>query len=377
MSKTSAITHPVRAYYIVLRSDYLLLCQDAPDMHCAALLLDRFEQWTNSKLDNDLDTWIYMSLDEMVGEIYHQYGRNKINKCLLWLCEMGWLDKRDNPKNNWDKTLQYKLNYREVNSNLSIVWDEPLDSLEQDVQEVNSNLSIVLDEPIESVEQGYRQVENNPAIPKTQSKIESKIESKNQKQNAHMRESFFCFLKNEEQKYSDGKLIDPLQFPIDYNAIFWMWYDTLVGEGLPPGTDHKELWAEQREGAVALAKDRRTPQQVADFIKFRLQPNESGTNWYRDNARKPRLSKISSEIGAWLEKQAAAKKPAGTDWAAQAEKHHTPSPMMSDKTLIEMWYRGARFMSDEDNTRLDVLLTEIDTHRAAGQPEAPIDQIAS
>ena len=171
MSKTSVIIHPVRAYFIVVRSDYLLLCQDAPDMHCAALLLDRFEQWTNSKLDNELGTWIYMSLDDMVGELYHQYGRNKINKCLVWLCEMGWLNKRKNPNNDWDKTLQYELNSREINSSLSIAWDEAIDSLELTYREGETN-------PSDSLELTYREGETNLAIPQTPTKIHSKIHSK-------------------------------------------------------------------------------------------------------------------------------------------------------------------------------------------------------
>lgn len=75
---------------------------------------------------------------------------------------------------------------------------------------------------------------------------------------------------------------------------------------------------------------------------------------------------------------AAASQPPETDWAAQAEKINTPLPIRSDRALIEMWYRGGgRFMSDEDKTRLDALLAEIDTIREAGQPEPTIDQVAS
>lgn len=134
MSKTSIIMHPERSYYISIREDYLLLCQDAPDMHVAALILDRFEYWTNYKLDAHQDdfeqAWIYKSIENMQADLYHDCGRNKIIDGLHWLTDMGYLEKRTNPENNWDKTLQYRLNYPLVNLDLSIVWNGNIDSLE-------------------------------------------------------------------------------------------------------------------------------------------------------------------------------------------------------------------------------------------------------
>lgn len=130
MTKSSCIQHPPSTTIVMIREDYLALCQHAPDPHCAAALLNNMEYWTNIKLANhrqveienaiaanegaplipDDGTWVYKTHEETQCDLLELFGRNKIVNNMAWLVSAGYLDTRANPRYKWDKTKQYSLN---------------------------------------------------------------------------------------------------------------------------------------------------------------------------------------------------------------------------------------------------------------------------
>jgi hypothetical protein len=125
MPKTHCIVHPARAQLIIIREDYLAICDKN---HCAAAILNVFEYWTDVKLDNreqaeteneiakagnvttvDTSLWIYKSIPELQKELMGLFGEKKIGAALDMLQSKGFIDSRNNPKYGWDRTLQYEF----------------------------------------------------------------------------------------------------------------------------------------------------------------------------------------------------------------------------------------------------------------------------
>ncbi len=70
-------------------------------------------------------------------------------------------------------------------------------------------------------------------------------------------------------KYKDGKAIDPLQFIMDVNAIFYAYLDALKAVGREKAAMYDYLWQEHREDCKNLALARVTPDDVTEYIKSR------------------------------------------------------------------------------------------------------------
>lgn len=126
MTKTTCIKHSPRQQLVILREDYVDLCEGR---HCAAALLNVFEHWTNIKLGQreqaqtenaiaaaegkplvDDSLWIFKSIAELKAELLGLWADRKIADDLDYLTESrGFLSKRVNPKYQYDKTRQYQL----------------------------------------------------------------------------------------------------------------------------------------------------------------------------------------------------------------------------------------------------------------------------
>lgn len=136
MSKSSCITHTPNQQLVIIREDYLAICEGD---HCAAALLNIFEYWTNVKLANqeqvviendiafaegleatwDTGLWIYKRVPDLKDELLGLFGESKISAGLAILHEHGFIIKRTNPRFKWDKTLQYMLVIEAVENSLS------------------------------------------------------------------------------------------------------------------------------------------------------------------------------------------------------------------------------------------------------------------
>lgn len=132
MSKSSCITHPPRQQIVLIREDYVAICDGN---HCAAAILNVFEYWTNIKLGQseqasienqiaaagnvagvDDGLWIYKSVADLKKELIGLFGDSTISKALTLIQSKGLIEQRNNPKYGWDRTLQYLFKTETVQS---------------------------------------------------------------------------------------------------------------------------------------------------------------------------------------------------------------------------------------------------------------------
>lgn len=124
MTRTSCITHSSDVQLVLIRDDYMGICDQD---HCAAALLNDLEYWTNIKLGSqkqaeiensiaqaggltpsqDVELWIYKSHEEFQAELLNLFGLNKIGSGLAILKGKGFISTRNNPRFGWDRTVQY------------------------------------------------------------------------------------------------------------------------------------------------------------------------------------------------------------------------------------------------------------------------------
>jgi DNA-binding MarR family transcriptional regulator len=68
---------------------------------------------------NDLQNgWIYKKAEELSEETMLGLSKSNMGKHIDFLVENGWLDKRRNPKYQWDKTYQYRVNIVKIQMDL-------------------------------------------------------------------------------------------------------------------------------------------------------------------------------------------------------------------------------------------------------------------
>lgn len=131
MSDSPLIAQPGRQKMTLLRESYLGISEgDA----CAARILNAAERWLAYKLEvreelrarnrmrrqggqkgnNDEDLWLRMAIDPKDGkslgwkaELMHEYSYKVILRGLDLLVGKGYLAKRENPRQNWDRTPQW------------------------------------------------------------------------------------------------------------------------------------------------------------------------------------------------------------------------------------------------------------------------------
>jgi hypothetical protein len=118
-SRESCIEHPAQASFVILRDEYMALCDNDA---CAAMLLHVFEHWTNTKLRQleergKGDLWIFRSREQLRDEdLCGAFGLRRIDNALERLRILGFLDRRNNPKPQfgWDRMYQYLFNAQAV-----------------------------------------------------------------------------------------------------------------------------------------------------------------------------------------------------------------------------------------------------------------------
>jgi hypothetical protein len=117
MSRVSCIEHPAGDLFVILRRDYMALCDDDA---CAAMLLHVFEHWTNTKLREREergrgDEWIFRSREDLRGDdLCCAFGLDRLDQAIDHLHRRGYIDRRNNPRHPWDRKLQYRFKIEEV-----------------------------------------------------------------------------------------------------------------------------------------------------------------------------------------------------------------------------------------------------------------------
>jgi len=132
--KTSCLSHPPRNRLVLLREDFLAICEGN---HCAAAILAVMEYWTDWKLDLitkklqkakeegygpesvEAEPWIYKSIKDLkLNDLMGLFGRNKIQESLVYLVEKKYLKCRRNPRYGFDRIHQYLLNLNLIQKEL-------------------------------------------------------------------------------------------------------------------------------------------------------------------------------------------------------------------------------------------------------------------
>lgn len=196
--KTSCISHPPKTPLIIIRQEYLAICDGN---HCEAAILNQFEYWTNIKLgqkeqaeiENEIaqagglegiegNLWIYKTHTELHKELMGLFGIRAVGTALQSLVDRGFLERRNNPKYAWDRTYQYRLETR-------IVQDAILQKCKMEETEMQSQKERKRDiEPPETAK----------AIPEITTENTPEIDTKN--------------ISNASQK---PKIADPLSFELE------------------------------------------------------------------------------------------------------------------------------------------------------------------
>ena len=144
---TSCISHPARQRLVILREDYLLLCEGD---HCAAALLNFFEHGHNSKLAHQPDAIHANEVAERHGDPASQstsllqfhtqsdleshllrlYQRSAIRKALTMLTAKGFISthQNPNPRYRFDKTHYFLFHPEVVQPQLIDLFDESFSS---------------------------------------------------------------------------------------------------------------------------------------------------------------------------------------------------------------------------------------------------------
>ena len=83
MSRETCIEHPAQASFVILRDEYMSLCDSDA---CAAMLLHVLEHWTNTKLRqleerSKGDLWVFRSREQLRDEdLCRAFGLDRIHR---------------------------------------------------------------------------------------------------------------------------------------------------------------------------------------------------------------------------------------------------------------------------------------------------------
>jgi hypothetical protein len=126
---------PVRPLKVALiREEFVALTGDP----LLAIVLNQLLYWTLRVKDFDLlleeekifnpdcnvssrHGWIYKTADQLTEETMLRVSRSTMRRYLHSLVENGWVDERENPRDKWNKTTQYRLNLRKLQNDLLII----------------------------------------------------------------------------------------------------------------------------------------------------------------------------------------------------------------------------------------------------------------
>jgi DNA-binding MarR family transcriptional regulator len=115
----------------VIREEFANLTKDP----LVAVVLNQLVYWTQRVKDFDFflqeeqsinpncnvqprHGWIYKTAEELVQETMLQVSKSTMLRYLNTLLTSGWIDKRSNATDKWDRTIQYRVNLRKLQEDL-------------------------------------------------------------------------------------------------------------------------------------------------------------------------------------------------------------------------------------------------------------------
>lgn len=117
---------------VVLTEEFMALAGNT----ISALILRQFLYWLprmndfddfvieEKKLDSSQDYkhgWIYKTAKELQTEIMVSESEETVRKYLNCLVKAGWLKRQSNQKHKWDKTYQYRVNVKKIETDLNSI----------------------------------------------------------------------------------------------------------------------------------------------------------------------------------------------------------------------------------------------------------------
>jgi hypothetical protein len=116
----------------VIREEFVALTHDP----LVAVVLNQLVYWTQRVKDFDFflqeekslypnctiqprHGWIYKTAEELIQETMFQVSKSTMLRYLNTLLTSGWIDKRTNSTDKWDRTTQYRVNLRKLQEDLA------------------------------------------------------------------------------------------------------------------------------------------------------------------------------------------------------------------------------------------------------------------
>jgi DNA-binding MarR family transcriptional regulator len=168
--------------------------------HVQAVILNQFIYWSERTKDVDqfleeerkrnpeagIDLtygWIYKSAEELTGEIMLSLSPATVRRHINKLVEVGYLDRRNNPKYKWDRCLQYRPNILKIQRELQAIGyslegyplmldDNPFCTAQNALCKMQNGSSNLQNQ---SVKMQNRSCENAEALPEITTEITTEI----------------------------------------------------------------------------------------------------------------------------------------------------------------------------------------------------------
>ncbi|MBY9013618.1 MAG: hypothetical protein KGD70_14685 [Candidatus Lokiarchaeota archaeon] len=125
--------------------------------------------------------WIYKKSEELSSELMLDYKIKAMREHLKFLVEKGWLDERNNPNFNWDKTKQYRVNLIKIQQDL-LKLGYSLEGYSMDINFINTEIASTTEneqpnttsKEVRGFQKGNGIDEKEIAIPETTTKTTKK-----------------------------------------------------------------------------------------------------------------------------------------------------------------------------------------------------------
>lgn len=239
--------------------------------------------------------WIYKKAEELAEETLLKASRQTIRNTINKLIEKGYVLQRRNPKYNWDKTLQYRINFPKLMSDLQgigyalegyeLLEKAMLNTEHSNVKNLPSNEKYGHSE----VQNLHSNVENLQAIPEITSEITSE-DLKKEKEKMDKRPNPFSFyeqngfgmlgsyLAEKINHWLDGDyfdepeavVIEALKIAIENNVLTWNYAEKILGDW----SSKNARTANDAKAIVARYKDQKSRKAQKRYPQSKSQPKK-------------------------------------------------------------------------------------------------------
>lgn len=159
-----------------------------------------------------------------------------------------------------------------------------------------------------------------------------------------------------QDTYADGRYIDAMSqdFADSCNALFYAYLDALEAAGRKPDTSVDELWSQNYTATTALAKNRRLPEQITDYVTFVYSDKSDG--FYKKLPAPIKLQAVANALPTWIQQ----KREVGTSQVTRPEHRVHTVAAVDPATVLTPEQRAA--MMAEARAEYRKARTEVTAH---------------